>query len=475
MIKEFDKIFAQCGDAFKQDRTAKQAHELAYGLLTCYGRPTITGMLTACGKQFVDWSSAYRIFGEERIEMDKLFNVSLKSVLEELSQEQMLIAHMDDTIIRKTGKKIPGTAWRRDPLGPPFHTNFVWGQRFLQISMALSNPDGNCQSIAIPVDFHHCPWAKKPKKTAEADEINIFKEEQRKTKLSKQGSLRLHALRESLDQQGAAARQLYLSVDGSYTNETVLKALPSRVTLIGRIRKDVKLYAFPDTTKLTGRKKVYGDRLPTPEQIRQSQKLPWQSVKAWAAGKVHDFDVKILRDVRWRSAGQKHDLQIVVIRPLGYRLTKNARILYRQPAYLVCTDNKLEIEKLLQAYLWRWEIEVNFRDEKTLLGCGQGQVRNPKSIESIPAFTVAMYAFMHLAAKRAYENRDQTVLPKAKWDSIKENQRLSSSEIINLFRAQLWMENNQNTFSGFVKNEHLNKNLRNHSNPCASALFYVRK
>jgi hypothetical protein len=45
----------------------------------------------------------------------------------------MLIAHMDDTILKKTGKKISGTSWRRDPLGPPFQNNFIWGQRFLQI------------------------------------------------------------------------------------------------------------------------------------------------------------------------------------------------------------------------------------------------------------------------------------------------------------------------------------------------------
>ena len=66
-------------------------------------------------------------------------------------------------------------------------------------------------------------------------------------------------------------------------------------------------------------------------------------------------------------------MKLVIIRPLAYRLTKNSRLLYRQPAYLICTDTELEIEKLLQAYLWRWEIEVNFREQKTLLGCGQAQ------------------------------------------------------------------------------------------------------
>jgi hypothetical protein len=46
-------------------------------------------------------------------------------------------------------------------------------------------------------------------------------------------------------------------------------------------------------------------------------------------------------------------------------------MLYREPAYLICTETGLGIEDILQAYIWRWEIEVDFREEKTLLGCGQ--------------------------------------------------------------------------------------------------------
>jgi hypothetical protein len=30
--------------------------------------------------------------------------------------------------------------------------------------------------------------------------------------------------------------------------------------------------------------------------------------------------------------------------------------------------------------LWRWEVEVNFRDEKTLLGFGQSQVRSDPAV-----------------------------------------------------------------------------------------------
>ena len=396
-----DLLLNQCSVAFTNDNAWRTGRDLAFGALTCFGKHTLTGMLTASGQQFMDWSSAYRVFSQERVDTSKLFDVVRSGVMQELGSQPMIVAHMDDTIIKKTGKHIPGTAWRRDPLGPPFQTNFIWGQRFLQISIALPDNQGSCQSRAVPIDFHHCPTAKKPKKKDKIEEQDFYKEQQKKLKLSKQGSDRLLHLRKAMDEQGAYEKQLLVSVDGSYTNEQVIKNLPDRTTLIGRIRKDTKLYLAPKSQLDKGRKRVYGVRLPTPEQIRQSDQYPYQQVKAWAAGKEHLFNVKVIKDTLWRSAGQKHILQLVIIKPLGYRLTKSSRVLYREPAYLICTDNELDIAKLLQAYLWRWEIEVNFREEKSLLGCGQAQVRNPESVERVPAFISAIYAILQLAAFRS--------------------------------------------------------------------------
>jgi hypothetical protein len=431
-------------------------------------------MLTAAGRQFTDWSSFYRIFEKDRLDTQKLFDVARENCLQEIPDHQMIIAHMDDTIIKKTGKKVCGTAWRRDPLGPPFHTNFIWGQRFLQISMSLPDQESNSQSRGIPIDFHHCPSLRKPSPFASAAEVKTFHEQQRIAKLSQQGVMRVAQLRQKLDLQGEK-RQLLLCVDGSYTNNTVVRSLPPGVTLIGRIRKDAKLYKLPQNIKGVGRKKVYGDRLPTPDQVRISELYPWQKVRAWAAGKTHDFDIKVIKEVRWRSAGEKHDMQLVVIRPLGYRLTKNSKILYRQPGYLLCTDCKLSLEKLLQAYLWRWEIEVNFRDEKTLMGCGQAQVRTEKAVKNLPAFMTAMYSFLHLASHRTSKIRNQETIPRPLWYPAKPTQRVTSGEIVNLFRAQTWCKENNNSFSGFVKNQHQMKSLRNIVNPTTSAIFYARK
>lgn len=451
-----------------------RARDLAYGTLTCMGRHTLTGMLSSSGKQFMDWSSAYRLFSQHRLDCSKVFDKVQQEVLQELSASSKIVTHMDDTILKKTGRFVPGTSWRRDPLGPPFHTNFIWGQRFLQISMALPDRQGCCQSRAIPVDFHHCPTAKKPgKKATEHDNAN-YREQKRQLKLSKQGSERLKQLRNSLDGHGIDEKQLVVGVDGSYTNTEVLRNLPDRTTLIGRIRKDTKLYDLPKEQPLKGRKRGYGERLPTPEQIRQSDQYPWMQVRAWAAGREHMFKVKVISPILWRSAGQKQHLQLVVIKPLGYRLTKSSPVLYRDPAYLICTDPELNIEELLQDYLWRWEIEVNFREEKTLLGCGQAQVRNPDSAQKVPAFIAAMYAILLLATHRSLKSSNQKMLPRPKWYAKKIDRRHSTGDMINNLRAQLWSKAIGMNFSGFVNQEIKSRSQKNKTNPTISSIFYLR-
>jgi DDE superfamily endonuclease len=408
------------------------------------------------------------------MKVNGLFDVVRQKAMTLLPIDNRVIAHLDDTLIRKRGKKIAGTAWRRDPLGPAFHTNFIWGQRFIQISIAVPQQQGPCQARTIPIDFHHSPSIKKPKQSATEEQLLEFKKQQAEAKLSNQGSIRINLLRNKLNEDGHQNKNLCISVDGSYTNNTVLKHLPLNTTIIGRIRKDTKLYTIPGVQPKNGRRKVYGQRVPTPEEIRESNDYPYLKINAWAAGKTHDFKVKVIKNLRWRAAGQQHDLQLIVISPLGYRLTKSSKILYRQPAYLICTDNKLDIDQLLQAYLWRWEIEVNFRDQKTLLGCGQAQVRNQEAVEKAPAFSVAMYSFLHLSSLLANKIRDQSILPRPKWDPAKDKQRLSTMELINLFRLDAWSKNIKRSFSGFVEKTHEYTSHRNPVDPLMSAAFFIR-
>lgn len=126
----------------------------------------------------------------------------------------------------------------------------------------------------------------------------------------------------------------------------------------------------------------------------------------------------------------------MVIKPLGYRLRKGAKLLYREPAFLICTDPKLDLQTLVQAYIYRWEIEVNHRDEKSFIGVAQGQVRNPNAVPRLPQLQVAAYSLLLLASILAYGfQRTADYLPLPKWR--RKSIRPSILDLLNLLLHQI--------------------------------------
>jgi len=476
LLDSFSELWAKTRPAFKQDRTHRRAFELCVTTLVALGRHTITGLLTACGQQFVDWTATYRLFSEERFNIGGLFAVARRAVVGQLTEDQPLVAAMDDTLLRKRGRKIAGTSWHRDPLGPKFCNNFIWAQRFLQISVMLPEGPGPSRARAIPIDMLHCPSPRKPRKKAPEEEWALYRQQCKESRISLLGNQRVAHLRTCLDEDGQAQRTLLLSVDGSYTNSTMLRPLPERTTLIGRIRKDAKLYALPEPTNGRGRRRFYGAALPTPEQYRQDPSIPWQQTKAFLSGQLIDIEYKAIGPLRWRASGRR-DLLLVIIRPLAYRLAKKRHLLYRDPIYLICTDPGLSLPQLIQAYLWRWEAEVGFRDQKTLLGSGEAQVRSAEAVGRVPALTATAYAFLHLAIARTAQDQALTChLPRPRWNPRGPGQRISTQQAVNLFRAELWgqalgLENK----TDFVETLKLRAKSAKTLNHPASAVLYATR
>ena len=438
--------------------------------LVCLGRHTVTGLLGTAGCQFKDWSADYRLYSHNRVKVGALFQPVRRALTAKLSQSAPAVVALDDTRLRKTGRKTHGVAYTRDPLGPPFRVNFIKAQRFVQLSMALPLDDQG-QARMIPVDLVHAPSPKKPSLRSGPEERAQYHKLQRQTSLAQVGADRLNLLRQELDQDGFRQKALWSVVDGSYTNGALLKRLPPRTELIGRIRSDAKLYYLPEREeRRSGRKRDYGRQAPTPEQARRDPSIPWRQVKAFAAGKVHSFRVKTIAPLRWRVAGRRHNLRLIIIAPLAYRISKESRLCYRRPAYLICTNPHAPLEQALQAYLWRWDIEVNFRDEKSLLGVGEAQVRHVNSVEAVPALAVAAYAILLIAAVEKYGAAGvPTLLPPPKWRKHKPK-RATTQCLINHLRAELWSQAIR--FSGFVNNNSAHTKPQKPSLPLASALFY---
>ena len=204
----------------------------------------MTGLLTTCGLEFLDWTADYRLFSRDRLPIEAIFSVIRRHTLQRLPPQAPLCVAIDDTLLRKSGPRIPGVAWRRDPLGPHFQTNFVRAQRFLQLSADIPLPDHGHRMV--PISLSHAPTPPKLSSKASAEERAAYLQAARSTRLSVRASQQISALRQSLDTGPTGhARPLYLFADGGYTNSTVLKSLPANTVFVGRVRKDARFFYLP--------------------------------------------------------------------------------------------------------------------------------------------------------------------------------------------------------------------------------------
>jgi len=150
--------------------------------------------------------------------------------------------------------------------GPPFQTNLVRAQRFLQMSAAW--PLGEGQARMIPIIFHHAPSAPKPPKDASPEQLTQHGEQRKQMRLNAQALEQMKLLGERCP----ATRSLIFCGEGSYT---IVKNLPVQCTYIGRIRKDAKRHHLPGVVeaKINGRV-VMALRLRPPNRFAPTTRCP---------------------------------------------------------------------------------------------------------------------------------------------------------------------------------------------------------
>jgi hypothetical protein len=309
------------------------------------------------------------------------------------------------------------------------------GQRFVQTSLLLQPGGPEHPWRALPVCFTHAPKPKIPKKSSPQEQASL-KEVRKKHRLSVVAAEQLRLCRQQLDLQPGGTQRILLDVvDGGYTNRTFFAGLPERTEAVGRIRKDAKFRAYLPPEQRQGARR-YGADLPTPVQYLQDATLPWQSGLVFVAGQLRTLQFKEIAPLCWPKVTGARPLRLILIKAPGYRLRKGSRLLYREPAFLITTDLTTPALEWIAAYLARWEVEVNFRDEKTLLGVGQAQVRNPQSVSRAPAFLVACYSMLLWSSIRVFGDRRTDAfqrLPRWRGD---EPTRPSTRDLIRLLQQQ---------------------------------------
>lgn len=383
------EVFARC-------ESHDRAIEHALALPACLGKRTVSRAICALGRsQNGGYSADYKLYSRSPWQADDLFDPVIHTYLDSFPSGPMVVA-LDDTKLGRSGAHVPGTMWYRDPLSPPFRANLIWATRWLQASLIFPHHrESDLPARGIPVRFTPAPAIRKPGKKATEEDRAAYRLAVRQKNLSTQGRAMLTGLRERFDSLGASQRDLIAAGDGSFCNREFFRNPIAHVILLARARKDARLCrpASP------GSRRTYDPSRFTPEQVRADEAVPYHTTRLYLGGSWREVRYKELSNLLWRRGAGTSPVRLLVLAPQPYKLSPHSRTFYRQPAYLLTNDLTLPAASLLQAYVDRWQIEVNHRDEKSIWGVGDAQVWSEQSAARHPSFAVASYSMLLLAGQ----------------------------------------------------------------------------
>lgn len=434
LIERLGDVVSGWRGTFAQDRTFRRAVLQSVAGVCGSGRRTLSQGLFLLGRQDMDWSAEYRLHSRSRWDAQSLFEPILRAAHALAGRDCVGIA-VDDTRLRKSGRRIPGTGWHADPLSPPFHLNLIWASRFMQASLLVPQyRHGGRSARGLPVGFVEAPAPRRPGKRAGEAAMAAYRNARKAGGVSRLFPVLARRLRADLDASGASHKRLILAVDGSYCNRWGLAVHAERTVTIARARKDARL-CRPATQK--GR--VYDPDLFTPEQVRQDPRFRWRQARIFHGGRWRTVQYKEVGPVLWQGSTRRQPLRLFALRPTRYR-PKTARTrkayYYREPAYLLTNCLDTPAQTLLQKYFDRWQIEVNHREEKDVLGVGQAQVRSDLSVPRQPAMAVAAYSAVLLAGILAYGTHMPSCLPtRAAWYGHK--RRITFNDLAGVLRQEV--------------------------------------
>lgn len=419
--------------AFCQHRTFLRAMRLAMAHVLTPGQRMISRLITSCGLQQSDWSADYKLFNRSPWSQEKLFSPVRATCVKRSEQESFIHLAGDMTHLHKTGKKVAGVHCMRDPMSPPFHVNLIYGLRFLQFTcvLPLYRTKSDVSPRSVPLLFEEVPALVKPGKKATEQDKAAFKKAQKERRSMGQTIQALKTLRHQFDEEGCQKR-LVVTLDGGFCNRTIFGEQLERTELICRARKDAKLcLRAPE-----GGQRFFDKKKFTPQEARNDQTIEWQNGEFFHGGQYRDMRFKDCGEIYWQGGAKRRPLRLLIIAPTPYRLHKKGRIYYRQEAYLLTTDLHSNASELVQAYFDHWQIEVNHREEKSIFGIGDAQVRNQRSVPRHPAFAVAVYSLLLLSSLKAYGiERTSDYLPLPKWR--RDAKRPSCGDIVAQMRKEM--------------------------------------
>jgi hypothetical protein len=353
------------------------------GLVAQPGPRTVTGMLTGARLAGV-WhhARAHRFFAAARWSADTLgLGVCDLLVDRLLDPAAPICLVVDDTLFKRTGRKIFGAGWHYDATARG-RKRTAWGNSWVVVGVLVDLPFVAHRQVCLPVLARL--W--QPRQPG-------------------RGKLDLAVELVGLLCDRYPERQVHLAGDAAYAGKT-LRGLPAQVTVTTRLRADAALHALPGPRRprQRGRPRVKGERLPELIVLAGMTTVAWQQVRVRCYGQTRTKELTSLICL-WPTVFGAQAVRVALVRspgaPDGYELA------------LVSTDLDATPAELIERYSTRWSVEVLFEEARQVAGVGQARNRTAKAVERTVPFglicvsLVVVWYALHgqpahdLAARRA--------------------------------------------------------------------------
>jgi hypothetical protein len=378
---------------------------LCCGFLAQTGRRTVTGMLTGVRLARV-WSHhrAHRFFSRACWQADQLGLLLADLIVEVLLAPGASVRLVvDDSLFRRSGRKVYGAAWHHDPLARG-RGRVAWGNNWVVVGILVDLPFVAHRSVCLPVLARL--W--RPKRTGTRLELGV-------------------------ELVGLLAdrypdRRVHLAADAAYAGKA-LQALPGNLTVTVRMRADAALFELPPPrTGRPGRPRTKGARLPELIVLAGMTTLTWQAATVTRYGRTEQVAITVLRCL-WPGVFGTRPVQVTLVRdpaaPDGYELA------------LASTDLDATAAELVQRYSARWGIEACFEHARQDAGAGQARNRTRAAVErTIPfelvCFSLAIIWYALAGQPAADLARHRALAP---WYTTK--QAVSVADMLAAFRRTL--------------------------------------
>jgi hypothetical protein len=377
--------------------------ELLVAWFVCPGRRTITGMLPFADPEGRRHFSVYhRFIRVGAWSRGELFRLWASFLVHALAPEGVLWLQTDDTVHKKSGRKVEGASTWRDAVRSTKSTIvYAWGLQFVPLCLRVNPPWGG-EPLALPIHV----------------------------RLHRKGETTCPALVEEMVRDVEAwlpKRKFHLVADGAYA--CLCGACFERTHVTSRLRRDATLYDRSPKRKKgqRGRPRKKGARLPKPEAMAKRARR-WRSVMTVERSRERERLVHG-RVVLWYGVAKDQPLLLVISRdPAGKE----------KDDFFVTTDEALAPARVVEEYAARWAVEDTFRNVKQFLGAEEPQSWKGAGPERAGALAYLVYGVVWLWYIRHGHGSAADTLPERPWYAKKS--KPSFQDALAALRTALWRE-----------------------------------